>query len=175
MSVKISKITVMNPSLFRHGEDLDKAVKDARFMVHDSMEECLAIGEAIWIKIAQLCSVMSVYWLQGKVGVPYKSLSAARQEEIATVVVGNNTPEDQFNWARDTLKYTEIKDKEAASKLVAGSKVLLYTPKHVSAAIIGKDGKWLTYDPETASAEEYSVKDVTTLYLDHSTKFLHGK
>lgn len=175
MPLTISKISVMNPSMFRHGEDLDKPVEDARFLVHDSMEECLILGETVWIKIAQLCSVMSVFWLQNKVDQPYKDLSLVQQTEIATIVVSNNSPADQFNWAKDTLKYTEVTDKTEVAKLPEGTKVLLYTPKHVSAARVGKDGKWLTYDPETASVEEYSVKDVTELYLNHSTKFLHGK
>jgi hypothetical protein len=174
--ITISRITVTNPCLFRHGEDLDKSVGEARFLVHDSMEDVLVLeGEVIWIKIAQLCSVMSVYWIQGKVGVPFRSLSTTRQIEIANVVVGNNTPRDQFNWALDQLKYTETTDEDAAAKLPAGSKVLLYTPRHVCAAIVTIDDKWLIYDPETASAEEYSVKDVKQLYLSHSTRFLHGK
>jgi hypothetical protein len=176
MPITITKITVTNPCLFRHGEDLDKTVNDSRFLVHDSMEDVLETeGAIIWIKIAQLCSVMSVYWIQGKVGVPFRSLSPSRQNEIATVVVGNNTPKDQFDWARNQLGYSEITDKDAAAKLGPGSKVLLYTPKHVCAAIVTEDGKWLTYDPETASADQYSVNHVTELYLAHSTRFLHGK
>jgi hypothetical protein len=174
MPITVSKITVKNPGLFRHMEDLDKSVAEARFLVHDKMEDVVEYDGSMYMLIAQLCSVMSVYWIMNKVGVAFNKLSAATQAEIAGVVASNNSPADQFEWAKTKLKYTETTSKDEVSKLPKGTKILLYTPRHVSAAIVD-DSKWRIYDPEVASAEEYGVKETTAMYLQYATKFLYGK
>jgi hypothetical protein len=154
-------------------EDMD--IADPRLLVDDSVAEILELEDGLWINIAQLCSVMSVYWLKNNGCKPFKSLSGSLQLEIVSIVASNNSPESQFEWARDHLGYKVLNDSEAAAMLPPGEKVLFYNGHHVCAAIVTNDKKWLVYDPEVASAEEYDMPAVAQLYLAVATAYLHGR
>ncbi|MEZ0471587.1 hypothetical protein [Luteimonas salinilitoris] len=170
MNIVIRKLSVKNPGVFVKAASLVVPLEDREYLVDDSMSES---GLEDYVFIAQLCSVMSVFWLLGEVGVEYARLSLNKQREIAEVVIRNATPADQFEWAREKLGYRLCNSFGEVSNANPNADFAFYTARHVCAGrILGPDRVEI-YDPETAEAEEYSLDDARILYFNHSSSYLY--
>lgn len=170
MNIVIGKLSVKNPGVFVKAASLDASLEDREYLVDDSMSDS---GPEGYVFIAQLCSVMSVFWLLGEVGVEYAKLSVNKQREIAEVVIRNDTLDAQFEWARKKLGYQLCGSFDEVIKANPNARFAFYTERHVCAGRIRRPGQVEIYDPETAEAQEYSLGAARTLYFDYSSSYLY--
>jgi hypothetical protein len=172
-TVTINPLQRVNPGLFIREADI--GTDSPALVVDDSMAQTAKFGAPAqdYVLLAQMCSIMSVYWIEDHRHKALRQLNAEGQREAALTVYANPTPDAQFNWARTMLAYEES-GLDAVSNLAfepQGTRnVLLYSDRHVSAATIGTNG--ITYfDPETGNAEDVSA-DEFMVYLTSAERAL---
>jgi hypothetical protein len=170
-SVTITKITVCNPGLFMAIADLGS--DSPRLVVHNSMSDTLTIGEVEYMLVAQMCSVMSVFWQQNPADRMLSQLDAARQRQAALIVYANQTPDAQFEYARGTLGYQEVTQEQVLAQVgqpTGFTRLLLYTDRHVSAATVGPRGI-VYFDPENGTADTIDQLEMV-MYVSGARRFL---
>jgi hypothetical protein len=122
--------------------------------------------------IAQMCSAMSVYWMmEPKLGeYMFKNLDLELQAEIAVIVLKRNTPDLQFDFAKERFPGGfEVIEPDLIKELITSDarnlKVILYGIKHVSALVKQENGNFIYYEPETGKATEIKSAELN-LYLE---------
>jgi hypothetical protein len=173
-TVTINQLQRVNPGLFIRESDV--GTDSPALVVDDSMAPTARFGAPAqdYVLLAQMCSIMSVYWIQNHSHKALRQLDADAQREAALTVYANPTPDSQFDWARTMLAFEEADSLDAVASLALepqGTRnVLLYSDRHVSAATIGADGI-LYFDPETGNAEAVDA-DEFMVYLTQAQRAL---
>jgi hypothetical protein len=171
-TVTINQLQRVNPGLFIRETDI--GTDSPALVVDDSMSPTANFGAQDYVLLAQMCSIMSVYWIQDHRHRALRQMDATAQREAALTVYANPTPDAQFDWARDMLAFEEADSLDAVANLALepqGTRnVLLYSDRHVSAATIGPGGI-VYFDPETGDAGEVTA-DEFMVYLTQATRAL---
>lgn len=171
-NVTIHAIERANPGLYIR--DADFGNDDPALVVDDSMANTETFDGESYTLLAQMCSIMSVYWIQDRSKKLLRGLDGSLQKATAEIVFANPTPDAQFDFAKSLLDFEEPDGIDAVANLARNpdgtKRVLLYSDRHVSAAIIREDGI-VYFDPETG-AEENVGADEFGLYLAQARRAL---
>ncbi len=173
-TVTINAIERVNPGLFIRMADFGS--DSPALVVDDSMEPTATFDDEEYVLLAQMCSIMSVYWLQDSSRKLLRNLSADLQRQAAITVYGNQTPDAQYDYARSQLGFSastvDAVRALAQKSQQATKKVLLFSDVHVSAATIGPNGI-VYFDPETGDASTVDV-DEFSIYVGQARRALVG-
>jgi hypothetical protein len=170
--VTIRRLTVANPGLFLAMADFGS--ETPRLVIDDSMAPTAEFDGEEYVQIAQMCSIMSVYWLQDSSSKKLKDLDPVMQAETGLIVYRNQTPDAQLEFAKALLGFQEV-GKQAVTAALGDSEdkeILLYSPRHVSAAKV-TGGKIVYFDPERGEEAEITRAEFG-LYLAAANRFLVG-
>ena len=171
--VVVHELTVVNPSLYVHMEDMGG--DEPRLLVDDSIEQVAEFDGQMYVQIAQMCSIMSVYWMQDRALRRLRDLDVELIRQTAMIVYANQTPDAQVEFARQMLDLVEVAPAAVQQLDVAGEeirRVLLFSPIHVSAALVG-GGRIVYFDPETGDEAQVTA-DEFALYTAQAERALLG-
>jgi hypothetical protein len=174
-TVTVHPIERVNPGLFIREADI--GTDDPALVVDDSMANTASFGDPPqdYVLLAQMCSIMSVYWIQDNTKRLLSGLDPDLQRETALIVYANQTPDAQYDFAQSLLGFEPATVEEVAARAQnpqGTTRVLLYSDRHVSAATIGANGI-VYFDPETGAQEDVGL-DEFLLYLAQAQRALVG-
>ena len=170
-TVTINKITVKNPGLFMATDDIGSS--SPHLLVDNSMSDTLTLGGKDYFLVAQMCSVMAVFWHQSSGNTRLSKLDESLQREAALIVYANQTPDAQFDFARKTLEFREVSQDAVLAQVgeaTGDTDLLIYSPTHVSAAKIGPRGIRY-FDPELGEVATIDPLEMV-MYVSGATRFL---